>query len=53
MGDDAALYDLAYGGGTAGGGLLGGLDLGLYSQELPIWEGLCFLISMDKALLTT
>ena len=28
MGDDAALYDLAYGGDTSGGGLFGGLDLG-------------------------
>jgi hypothetical protein len=29
MGDDAALYDLSYGGGTTGGGLLGGLFSGI------------------------
>jgi hypothetical protein len=29
MGDDAALYDLAYSGGTTGGNLLGGLFSGL------------------------
>ena len=34
MGDDAALYDLSYGGGTTGGNLLGGLLSGVDWADL-------------------
>jgi hypothetical protein len=53
MGDDAALYDLAYGGGTTGGGLLSGLDSGSLLTGAANLGGALLPMFMAKASSTT